>query len=556
MKKLSVCLVIIMCLVVGMVKSTVHANSFNDVPTGMYYSEAVFDFAERGIVGGVGNNNFAPNQYVTRGAVAKIIVGLLGLDVSNVPPSNFKDVPTTHMFYKEISMLKSKGIINGYENNMFLPSKTISREEATVIISKAFNLTTETATQTPFSDVKGFFAPYIQSLYGKGIVNGVSQTRFDGKGSVTRGQIVTFLSRAEKYVYPNGRTDAHLVMDEQKLGKATLRITNPERYTVYVDAIQQIQTQVGDTPVIPTYTEVPETAKIYRENDVLTILENQETLVLFVDDKKNVQHQFLLSHYSKSIPSEIVTVEGQNIKVQLRISAEEIKNVYYGFVDEHQAFISADPLEVTVEDGIVTLTYPAPSTFNLKEDTTAFYAQIMYKNNQSYQSKQISLVKKETAPMVLNKYKMFLLEPASFANESLLVERNIALSNVLAPTIGKPGGLAEKLPSIDVLTNEIHNRLSAINFTNVGEIVQVVQQVQKDLGKDIEIYEEINKEIYTIVKTNYGSLPVEERIHDHVTEEQVKRLRALVDTLPAGHRVSIYKNILNIAEKSLAARRK
>ncbi|HBT72172.1 MAG TPA: S-layer homology domain-containing protein, partial [Lysinibacillus sp.] len=79
------------------------ASSFKDVqPTHPFYDE-IKNLNDRGIINGFQDGTFKPEQNITRGQVAKIITGVLGLDTSNVSNPNFKDIPTNHVYFGAIA---------------------------------------------------------------------------------------------------------------------------------------------------------------------------------------------------------------------------------------------------------------------------------------------------------------------------------------------------------------------------------------------------------------------------------------------------------------------
>ena len=53
--------------------------TFADVPTGFLYFRAIEALAAAGITSGCGGGNFCPNQFVTRGEMAKFLASALGL---------------------------------------------------------------------------------------------------------------------------------------------------------------------------------------------------------------------------------------------------------------------------------------------------------------------------------------------------------------------------------------------------------------------------------------------------------------------------------------------
>ena len=59
------------------------AATFADVPTGYLYFRAIEALAASGITSGCGGGNFCPNQFVTRGELAKFLANALGLHWPN-----------------------------------------------------------------------------------------------------------------------------------------------------------------------------------------------------------------------------------------------------------------------------------------------------------------------------------------------------------------------------------------------------------------------------------------------------------------------------------------
>ena len=99
--------------------------------------------------------------------------------------------------YKEaIENLAGKGIISGTDTGMFLPDKTVTRAEFTVMISKALSF--ESGKSSHFSDVKenDWFAPYVISAYESGIIYGVSENSFNPYGTITKEEAAAMVCRA------------------------------------------------------------------------------------------------------------------------------------------------------------------------------------------------------------------------------------------------------------------------------------------------------------------------------------------------------------------------
>ncbi len=187
--------------IVSTMPTPASAVTFKDVETvkDTEMKNAIYNLAHRGIVTGIGNSNYGPNNPITRAAAAKIIAEMLNLDIKNVVNPNFKDVPKSQWYYPYIAALANLNIINGYDGK-FNPNGNIKRGDMAKIISEAFSITSSSTTH-PFTDVKSnhYAKKYIASLYANNIAKGVTATSFGVDSSVTRGQLAIFAVRAENH---------------------------------------------------------------------------------------------------------------------------------------------------------------------------------------------------------------------------------------------------------------------------------------------------------------------------------------------------------------------
>jgi FAD dependent oxidoreductase/S-layer homology domain len=112
---------------------------FNDVSHEDPDFEAIQVLAAAGIVSAEdsGSLNFNPKGAVSRGAAAITLVKVLGLEPVHSANPTFVDVPTDHIASLSIEALFSKGVVKGIGQNRFAPEQPLTREHFAILVSKA-----------------------------------------------------------------------------------------------------------------------------------------------------------------------------------------------------------------------------------------------------------------------------------------------------------------------------------------------------------------------------------------------------------------------------------
>ena len=115
-------------------------NPFSDIKEGEWYTESIAWAAEKGIVHGVGNGKFAPQEYVTREQAAVMIANFLsycGIESHSAAAAAFSDQDQISEWAKEsVAAITGAGIMNGMGDGTFRPQSTATRAQAAVILTK------------------------------------------------------------------------------------------------------------------------------------------------------------------------------------------------------------------------------------------------------------------------------------------------------------------------------------------------------------------------------------------------------------------------------------
>ncbi|QDQ03026.1 S-layer homology domain-containing protein [Lysinibacillus fusiformis] len=171
-------------------------TDFKDVPkTHMYYKE-IMNIRRLGIITGYEDNTFKPTNPMKREHVVAMIAraNAPGIPIMLVPYP-FPDVPITHPNYTNIQKLVSGGIIDENPNG-FNPNGTITRAQMAKILVKAYDLEPKKSFPITFKDVSkaDWYYEYVQILAQYGITTG-ENGYFKPNQPLTRQHFSAFLAR-------------------------------------------------------------------------------------------------------------------------------------------------------------------------------------------------------------------------------------------------------------------------------------------------------------------------------------------------------------------------
>jgi len=99
-----------------------------------------------GVVAGVGNGNFAPDQTLTREQAAVMLARLanvLGNPLPIVPPTFYDNTEASGWALESIGQMQAAGIMGGTGNNMFSPLGLYTREQSIITILRLYEMLEE-----------------------------------------------------------------------------------------------------------------------------------------------------------------------------------------------------------------------------------------------------------------------------------------------------------------------------------------------------------------------------------------------------------------------------
>ena len=164
-----------------------------------WYHEAVDWAYVKGIVKGVSDTAFGPQEACTREQMVTFLWRMNGSPEPKSLVSPFSDVTNpNHYAYKAILWAAENGITNGTDDvkKTFSPKDNVTREQVVTLLWRLKGSEKVDGT-VPFTDIKDtrYSFTAVQWAVKNGITNGRSANTFAPFENCTRAEIVTFLWR-------------------------------------------------------------------------------------------------------------------------------------------------------------------------------------------------------------------------------------------------------------------------------------------------------------------------------------------------------------------------
>lgn len=185
--------------------------------------EAIEKATVQGYIQG-NNGQVNPKANITRAEFTKLLVSALELDITSDKAITYKDVALSDWFYPYVNAAHKAGLITGF-NNEFKPNDKITREQMAAIIVRALDLpATKPATAIKdLSSVSAWAKADVETIVATGLMLGDNH-QFKPKELVTREMAAVVATRAHDYKSGNKAVTPYIQNTVAFLQKT---VTNP-----------------------------------------------------------------------------------------------------------------------------------------------------------------------------------------------------------------------------------------------------------------------------------------------------------------------------------------
>lgn len=191
-------LVMAVAIIAGTASPSGAAATYSDVPFDHPFSEEIEWTADQGLMTGFSDGTFRPSRAITRAAITAILYRLAG-EPAFTPPSEptFSDVAPTSPFFLQIEWVADEGVLNGFGDGTYRPDKPLSRVALAALAYRASGDSYTPPGTATFNDVAvgSQFFTEVEWIADLGVLQGWPDGSFRPSRSLTRQALAAILFR-------------------------------------------------------------------------------------------------------------------------------------------------------------------------------------------------------------------------------------------------------------------------------------------------------------------------------------------------------------------------
>lgn len=196
-------LLLVVMLIVPMTVSFAAESSLLPDTRGNWAEKEIKYLYEKDIVKGFPDGLFYPNNEVTRAQFAAFINRVF--DFTEIGNVSFVDVTPGAWYMGEISRAVAAGYLQGDGNGHVFPNRTITRQEAAVMLARAFDIKASNPKATDkfadAADIANWSLDSINAMVERGYLNGKPGNKMAPKDTITRAEAAKMINNITGEIY-------------------------------------------------------------------------------------------------------------------------------------------------------------------------------------------------------------------------------------------------------------------------------------------------------------------------------------------------------------------
>lgn len=171
---------------------------FTDVPANHWAQAAIQYVYAGGLMTGVSDSEFAPEATTTRAMIVSMLARME--NVTSAADAGFTDVAADDWYATAVNWAAANGIVNGISDDTFAPNDPITREQLAAMLMNYAQWkgqdTSARADLSGYSDAPSTWASEaVQWAVAEGLLAGVTDDELQPQGQATRAQVAAIMQR-------------------------------------------------------------------------------------------------------------------------------------------------------------------------------------------------------------------------------------------------------------------------------------------------------------------------------------------------------------------------
>ena len=245
-----------------------------DVPTDHWAYTAVEYCYDHGIVSGISTTEYGANYSICRRDFVLMLYNALGKPAVT-GSSSFTDVDSSAYYAAAVTWASSNGLVSGVGEGRFAPDDLVTREQAATILHQAMPLLGLSSTEPDLSvleqfadqgQIADYARPHMAALVSQGLLSGTGDG-LSPKGNLTRAEMAALLYRLLTAAEQGGGETSDTELDDD----ATLTLDVTESTLASTQSIQLNATLTGGTGTITWTSSDPTVATVASDGTVTNV---------------------------------------------------------------------------------------------------------------------------------------------------------------------------------------------------------------------------------------------------------------------------------------------
>lgn len=171
---------------------------FTDVPANHWAQAAIQYVYDNGLMTGISDSEFAPEATTTRAMIVSMLARME--NVTSAADAGFSDVAADDWYATAVNWAAANGIVNGISDDTFAPNDPITRDQLAAMLMNYAQWkgqdTSARADLSGYSDAPSTWASEaVQWAVAEGLLAGVTDDQLQPQGQATRVQVAAIIER-------------------------------------------------------------------------------------------------------------------------------------------------------------------------------------------------------------------------------------------------------------------------------------------------------------------------------------------------------------------------